>query len=177
MPENYARENTNNVPNTSLITTSILMQLAMILVYFANNAWNTMLSVTGVMILPPYLACTLYLWKLCLKGEYPHNVSVKLPFACICGAAGTFYAIWMIYAAGLQYLLMAFVFLALGIPVYIAARRENFKAGSSGDHPQGQEECCCMRKSFTGTEFIFMVLILLCAIAAIIAFATGKVHI
>lgn len=176
-PKFFARENTNNVPNTSLITTSILMQLAMILVYFANNAWNTMLSVTGVMILPPYLACTLYLWKICLKREYPQNISVKLPFACICGAAGTFYAIWMIYAAGLQYLLMAFVFLALGIPVYIAARRENSRACSSPAHPQQQEKCCCMNKSFTGTEFIFMLLILLCAAIAIIAFATGKVHI
>lgn len=176
-PKFFAKVNANNVPNTSLITTSILMQLAMILVYFANNAWNTMLSVTGVMILPPYLACTLYLWKLCLKGEYPQNVSVKLPFACICGAAGTFYAIWMIYAAGLQYLLMAFVFLALGIPVYIAARRENSRNCTANTLPQKQEGYCCMNKSFSVTEFIFMLLILLCAVIAITVFATGKVHI
>ncbi|MBR2365259.1 MAG: amino acid permease [Lentisphaeria bacterium] len=176
-PKFFTGENRNGVPNSSLITTSILMQLAMILVYFANNAWNTMLSVTGVMILPPYLACTLYLWKLCLKKEYPAQASVKLPFACICGTAGTFYAIWMIYAAGLQYLLMAFVFLALGIPLFIAARKENIRKtisstgrGNEENIPEKQETI------FSSMEFSFMLLILFCAIAAIIAFATGKVH-
>ena len=32
---------------------------------------------------------------------------------------------WLIYAAGLQYLLMAVLFLALGVPVFVWARREN----------------------------------------------------
>ncbi|MBO5761176.1 MAG: amino acid permease [Lentisphaeria bacterium] len=174
-PRFFTRENRNGVPNTSLITTSILMQLAMILVYFANNAWNTMLSVTGVMILPPYLACTLYLWKLCIKKEYPENVSIKLPFACLCGTLGTLYALWMIYAAGLQYLLMAFVFLAIGIPVFIAARKESMKESKESLEATGEEKCCC-GKIFTAGEYPFMLLIILCAIIAVYVFATGKVQ-
>ena len=38
---------------------------------------------------------------------------------------GSLYAVWLIYAAGLQYLLMAVLFLALGVPVFVWARREN----------------------------------------------------
>ncbi|MBP5181399.1 MAG: amino acid permease, partial [Lentisphaeria bacterium] len=179
-PKFFRKENSNGVPNTSLITTSVLMQLAMILVYFANNAWNTMLSVTGVMILPPYLACTLYLWKLCFKGEYPKKAAVALPFACVCGAAGTVYALWMIYADGLKYLLMAFVFLALGIPVFIAARKENpcccsseacGEKGEDKDNGESGEK----ERVFSKTEFCFMILVLLCAVAAILSFAAGKV--
>lgn len=170
-PKFFSRENKNHVPDRSLITTSILMQLAMILVYFANNAWNTMLSVTGVMILPPYLACTLYLWKLCLTGSYPACASTKLPFACICGTAGTFYALWMIFAAGLQYLLMAFVFLALGIPLFIAARWEN-RIKEALTQNDRQEE----REIFTKMEFTFMLFILIIAAGAIYAFAANKVH-
>ncbi len=122
-PKIFKRENRNGTPNISLWVTSLLMQTSMLLVYFAGNAWNTMLSITSVMILPPYLACTAYLWKLCLTGQYPKNLPVKPHFAMFCGAAGTLYALWMIYAAGINYLLMAFLFMVLGIPVFIHTRR------------------------------------------------------
>ena len=162
-PKVFRRENVNETPNVSLIVTSVIMQLAMILVYFANNAWNTMLSVTGVMILPPYLACTAYLWKLCIRGEYPDDLPVKKRFALLCGVAGTVYAVWMIYAAGLSYLFMALVFMALGIPVYIKAHQE---AAASPEEGKSAEAC------FTKTELICAVLLCAAAAAAIICFAT-----
>ena len=123
-PKVFARENSHESPSVALWVTSAVMQLTMIFVYFENNAWNTMLSVTSVMILPPYFACTAFLWKLCAEKKYPAGLPVKPAFAFFCGVAGTFYTLWMIYAAGVQYLLMAFVFLALGIPFYVWARRE-----------------------------------------------------
>ena len=122
-----------------------------------------MLSVTGVMILPPYLACTAYLWKLCVRGEYPEDLPVKKGFALLCGAAGTIYAIWMIYAAGLSYLFMALVFMAAGIPVYIKAHQESAEKPEEGK----TAEAC-----FTKTELICAVLLCIAAIAAIICFAT-----
>ena len=100
------------------------MQISLGVVYFANNAWNTMLSVTSVMVLPAYLGCTLYLWKISRTDEFQEQPGIGRTFAMICGAAGTIYALWMIYAAGLKYLLMAFVFQVIGIPVYIMARRK-----------------------------------------------------
>ena len=45
-------------------------------------------------------------------------------FAAVCGGAGSLYALWMIYAAGLKYLALAFIVLVLGIPVFIWARRD-----------------------------------------------------
>jgi len=123
-PRIFTRENRHGAPVVSLVVSSCLMQFFMILVYFANNAWNTMLSVTSVMILPPYLACTAYLWKMCATGKYPGSLPVGLTFARVCGICGTLYALWMIYAAGLHYLLMAFICFAAGIPVFIRARRE-----------------------------------------------------
>ncbi|MDD4816498.1 MAG: amino acid permease [Victivallaceae bacterium] len=122
-PAIFTSENKNGAPNISLWITSLLMQIAMILVFFANNAWNTMLSITSVMILPPYLACTAYLWKLCATGQYPKNLPVKPWFAMLCGVAGTLYAIWMIYAAGVNYLMTAFIFLMAGIPIFVITRR------------------------------------------------------
>ncbi|MBQ7403653.1 MAG: amino acid permease [Lentisphaeria bacterium] len=162
-PKVFRKENANETPNVSLIVTSSVMQLAMILVYFANNAWNTMLSVTAVMILPPYLACTAYLWKICVKGEYPENAPVRKEFALLCGVAGTVYALWMIYAAGLSYLFMALVFMAVGIPVYIRAHQE-----LSAEPPQAGKT---VPPCFTKGELICAVALCFAAIAAIICFA------
>ena len=95
------------------------------MVYFSNNAWNTMLSITGVMVLPAYLSSIAYLWKLCEDGEYPQTASLPRSAALICSILGSIYALWLIYAAGLKYMLMAVLFLTIGIPVFIWSRREN----------------------------------------------------
>jgi arginine:ornithine antiporter/lysine permease len=42
----------------------------------------------------------------------------------IVGALATIYGIWLVYAAGLQYLLMCMVLFTPGIVVYVWARRE-----------------------------------------------------
>ena len=155
------------MPSVSLWVTSGIMQLAMILVYFASNAWNTMLSVTAVMILPPYLACTAYLWKICATKQYPAGMPVKAGMAYFCGIAGSLYALWMIYAAGFTYLLMAFVFLTLGIPVYVWARKN--AAQDTADPLEKKQPI------FTKCELVGAVCIVLVAVGALIAFVTGKI--
>ncbi|AGE75307.1 putative amino acid permease [Chlamydia psittaci Mat116] len=62
-PEIFTIENADRSPKVSLYITSALMQVAMLLVYFSTNAWNTMLSITGVMVLPAYFASAAFLVK------------------------------------------------------------------------------------------------------------------
>jgi arginine:ornithine antiporter/lysine permease len=123
-PKEFAVESKTHAPVFSLYVTSFVMQLFMLLVYFSNNAWNTMLSITSVMVLPAYLASAMYLWKVCEDHEYPLNFYIKRSTALLCGIGGSLYAVWMIYAAGLSYLLMAIIFMALGIPVFMYARHQ-----------------------------------------------------
>lgn len=158
-PKMFAHENKNGAPDVSLFVTSFLMQLAMIFVYFANNAWNTMLSITAVMILPPYLASTAYLWQICAKDKYPKTAMVSKCFAMVCGVAGTVYALWMIYAAGLNYLAMAFWFMALGIIVYCKARSEQRKL---------QDKTAPAEPFFTMREMIAAIIIVVIALAALV---------
>ena len=155
-PKCFARENEKGAPSVSLWMTSLLMQLAMLLVYFSNNAWNTMLSITGVMVLPAYLFSCLYLWKICDEEK----ISVASQWmAKITGILGSVYAIWLIYAAGLKYLLMAVVFIAMGLPVYVMAKRETVKTG-------------CV---FSKDEKALVILILLVAAFAVYAFSRGLI--
>ncbi len=158
-PRIFAHENKNGAPDVSLYVTSTLMFLAMIFVYFANNAWNAMLSITAVMILPPYLASTAYLWKLCARKQYPKSASVSWMFAIICGIAGSVYALWMIYAAGLNYLALAFCFMALGIIVFLRARHEARKNDDRSNAPE---------PFFTVPELVAAILIVVIAIAALV---------
>ena len=123
-PKEFALESKTHAPTFSLYVTSALMQLFMFLVYFSDNAWNTMLSITSVMVLPAYLASAMYLWKICEDHEYPLSFYIKRSTALLCAMGGSLYAFWLIYAAGLNYLLMAIIFMALGIPVFIYARKQ-----------------------------------------------------
>ena len=124
-PKEFVKENAAQAPSVSLYVTSGLMQVFMLLVYFSGNAWNTMLSITSVMVLPAYFASAMYLWKLCEDHEYPSGFYIRRSTALLSAVLGSLYALWLIYAAGLNYLLMALIFMAIDIPVFIHARRQN----------------------------------------------------
>lgn len=160
-PKQFAVQNKNGSPSVSLWVTSFLMQLAIFLVYFSNNAWNTMLSITGVMVLPAYLASTAYLWKLTEDGEYAKISPKGRAAALITSTLGTVYALWLVYAAGLKYLFLAVIFLALGIPVFIWARKQK-KDGSP---------------VFTCGEVAVVTLLVIAAVAAVYVFSRGLVSI
>jgi len=119
------------------------------------------------MILPPYLASTLYLWKVAAKPEQNRKFPVNIKFALFCGIAGSVYALWMIYAAGLKYLAAAFAFMLIGIPVYIWARHDFLKENNDVQD----------KKYFSGSELTGAAAIVIIAVAAICAWATGKLTI
>ncbi len=159
-PKEFAKENEYQAPSVSLWVTSILMQAMILLVYFSNNAWNTMLSITGVMVLPAYFSSCAYLWKICEDGEYPTKLSIKRSAALLSSVIGSIYALWLIYAAGLNYLLMAVIFMTLGIPVFVWARKQSA--------PE--------QKAFSYGELILAGLMILISLWAIYAFVRGIVN-
>ncbi|MCQ2411065.1 MAG: hypothetical protein MJ053_06330 [Elusimicrobiaceae bacterium] len=63
-------------------------------------------------------------------------------------------------AAGVKYLFMAVIFLALGIPVFMRARREQ-----APNEPR-----------FSGGEKVVVTLLVLCAVAAVCMMCRGHVH-
>ncbi|MBR2922649.1 MAG: amino acid permease [Alphaproteobacteria bacterium] len=160
-PKAFAKENKNQAPSVSLVVTSIAMQLFLLLVYFSNNAWNTMLSITSVMVLPAYFASCAYLWKLCEDGEFPENSLYSRSSALFTSILGSIYALWLIYAAGLNYLMTAVIIIALGIPVYMWARKQNAPT----------------ERVFTHSECKLALLLIIIALCAIYALARGIINI
>lgn len=123
-PKVFAKTNSNGVASVSLWVSTIIMQAAMLLVYFSNNAWNVMLSITGVVILPAYIGSAAYLWKVMWTKQYPQKAQYSARSALIVSVMATLYGFWLIYAAGVEYILAGVVIYAIGLAVFIWARKE-----------------------------------------------------
>jgi len=123
-PKWFAGENANGSPAHSLWVTNGMIQLFLILSFFSENAYNFFYFIASVAILPPYVFSGAYALKLALTGEsYGAGDSARNRDMLV-GAIATLYGIWLVYAAGLEYLLMCMVLFAPGIAVYAWARRE-----------------------------------------------------
>jgi arginine:ornithine antiporter/lysine permease len=155
-PKWFAVENENGSPANALWATNTLIQLFLILSFFSKSAYQFFYFIASVAILPPYLLSGGYALLLALKGEGYHSDSGRTKDMVI-GALATLYGAWLVYAAGLSYLLMCAVLFAPGILVYIQARRER------GESP------------FAGYELVLAILIALLAIVAAYLMWTGAI--
>ena len=69
--------------------------------------------------------CTLFLFKIAVKKEYPSGIFASRGMAVFTGAAGSLYGLWLNYAAGLNYLMVACIVYAIGLPLYIVGVRQH----------------------------------------------------
>ena len=119
MPSFLGRENAKAVPVNALWLTMGLVQLFLIWTYFNASTYTRLISLASALILPPYLLSALFQVLVSLKG----GTKVKA-FDLVVGVLGSAYGLWLLYAAGLVYLLYTAIFYVLGLPFYIWARRE-----------------------------------------------------
>jgi arcD len=96
-----------------------LVQLFLIWTYFNASTYTRLISLASALILLPYLLSALFQVLVSLKG----GTKVKA-FDLVVGVLGSAYGLWLLYAAGLVYLLYTAIFYVLGLPFYIWARRE-----------------------------------------------------
>jgi len=123
-PKQFTKENAKSVPVFSLMITAAAVNALLFLGFASDHAFQTLLTITAVMIMPVYLVTALYLAKIAAKKSFPPGFKVGLTRARVSAAVGALYAGWLIYAANVKYLALALVFFLLGIPVYLAAKRQ-----------------------------------------------------
>jgi arginine:ornithine antiporter/lysine permease len=126
-PKFLARENKFHAAAPSLWISSVVMQLTLFIILFAHNAWIWLIDITGVMVLPPYYASTLFLAIYSSNPKYVETHSESRHFALWTGVLASVYAVWMLYAAGPKFVLLSTIIFAVGIPVFCFAQRENGK--------------------------------------------------
>ncbi|UXS75618.1 arginine-ornithine antiporter [Staphylococcus chromogenes] len=112
-PKWFAKENRNGAPVNSLLITNILVQLFLISMLFTESAYQFAFSLASSAILIPYMFSAFYLVKYNIAQRETSMVR------WITGGVASIYAVWLIYAAGLEYLLLTMILYIPGVIVFI----------------------------------------------------------
>ncbi|MEO6012373.1 MAG: arginine-ornithine antiporter, partial [Devosia sp.] len=90
----------------------------------ANSTYLSLLYIASTAILIPYIFSGAYALKLAMTGE-AYKPGENRGRDLLAGGVASLYGVWLVYAAGTTYLLMAAMLYAPGIAIYVWARREN----------------------------------------------------
>jgi arginine:ornithine antiporter/lysine permease len=124
MPSFLARENDRQVPAAALWLTNGVIQVFLILTWFAEYAFTLALKMTSSMTLLPYLLVAAYGLKLAWTGETYAAGNRSRSVDWIRSAIATLYAAGMLYAGGATFLLLSALLYAPGTILFVLARRE-----------------------------------------------------
>jgi arginine:ornithine antiporter/lysine permease len=159
MPSFLAHENLKKVPAGALWLTNIVIQVFLLVTYFAEYAFTLALKMTSSMTLIPYLLVAAYGLKLAWTGETYASDPRGRAIDWIRGAIATIYAAGMIYAGGAKFLLLSALLYAPGTALFIIAR-------------------CEQRKTvFTLVEWLLFGVILVAAAVGLYSLAAGTISI
>jgi arginine:ornithine antiporter/lysine permease len=160
MPAFLAHENKNQVPSSALWLTNGMVQVFLILTLFASEAFTLALKMTSAMNLIPYFFCAAYALKIAARGEtYERDPAKDRRNDLAIGGLATIYTAFLIWAGGLDFVLLSAVLYAPGTILYFLARREQQKT------------------IFTPVEVGVFVVVVAGAVAGVISLATGYISI
>jgi arginine:ornithine antiporter / lysine permease len=127
MPQAFAKTNANGVPVTAMWWTSIIIQIIVVTTYWSRDAFTLMLNLTSATTLIPYFLVAAYGLMLARRGEtYEARPQERQRDLVLAGIA-VLYTLFMLYAGGLRYILLAAILFAPGTILYFIARREQGK--------------------------------------------------
>ncbi|WP_137808193.1 arginine-ornithine antiporter [Pseudomonas sp. G(2018)] len=124
MPAFLRKENANHVPVNALWLTNAMVQLFLIITLFSASTYLSLIYLATSMILVPYLWSAAYAFLLAMRGESYENAGAERQKDLLIGAIALIYAIWLLYAGGVKYLLLSALLYAPGVILFAKARLE-----------------------------------------------------
>ncbi|WP_116828736.1 arginine-ornithine antiporter [Pseudomonas syringae] len=124
MPEFLSRENANHVPANALWLTNAMVQVFLIITLFSSSTYLSLIYLATSMILIPYLWSAAYALRLAIRGEGYENARRERRKDLFIAAVALLYAIWLIYAGGVKYLLLSALLYAPGVILFAKAKLE-----------------------------------------------------
>ena len=158
MPKFMARTNRHGAPMPALIMAAGLISLLLVALLFASDALDFMLDLTAALSLIPYLLAAAYALKLTATRE-TYETGQSRATDMVIAAVATAYTVFLIYAAGVDKLLLSCILYAPAAVLYVIARRER------------------RLKVFKPAEAALFGVILLGAVAGVVSLATGAIEI
>ncbi|MCO6059786.1 arginine-ornithine antiporter [Pseudomonas sp. MOB-449] len=124
MPAFIRKENANQVPANALWLTNAMVQIFLIITLFSASTYLSLIYLATSMILVPYLWSAAYAVLLPLRGEtYEQDAKDRSKDLTIAVIA-LIYAVWLLYAGGVKYLLLSALLYAPGVILFAKAKRE-----------------------------------------------------
>ncbi|MCE5977419.1 arginine-ornithine antiporter [Pseudomonas sp. JR33AA] len=124
MPEFLRRENANQVPANALWLTNAMVQIFLVITLFSSSTYLSLIYLATSMILVPYLWSAAYAFLLALRSETYEQALAERKKDLIIGGIALLYAIWLLYAGGVKYLLLSALLYAPGAILFAKAKRE-----------------------------------------------------
>lgn len=158
MPSFLAKENAHHSPAGALWLTNGCIQVVLILTLFAESTYLGLVLLATSLILLPYLWSAAYQVLLAVRGETYQDGQGRTRDLAIGGVA-LIYALWLVYAGGVEYLLTGAAAYLLGTVLYVWARREKGL------------------RVFTTVEWVIFGIVAAAAVFGIYGIATGDIQV
>lgn len=114
-PKILNKINENDTPINSLWFTNLVVQFCLVLVLMTGKSYNALLLISTSMILVPYFLIGAYLLKLSIQQNSAWYIKLT-------GLLASIYGVWILYAAGLDHLLLSILLYVPGLEsTYILA--------------------------------------------------------
>ncbi|MDN4612851.1 basic amino acid/polyamine antiporter [Leifsonia sp. F6_8S_P_1B] len=159
MPRFLARSNTADVPGPALLMTAIFVQVILVVTYFSQDALNFALDLTSALTLIPFFLVACYALKLVTTRETYRESPKGWMRDLVVAVLATLYTAFLLYAAGLRFVLVSLIIYAPATILFVMARRE-----------QG-------RRLFSGRELVILAVSIAGAVLGIVALAVGWITI
>ncbi|WP_205181484.1 arginine-ornithine antiporter [Priestia taiwanensis] len=156
-PKMFNKVNKNESPSASLWVTSGIMQIFFVLIAVTSSTYQALYSMASTAMLLPYLFSALYQVKITVNRDgYNQNEVTRKQL--IIGIIASVYAAWLIYAAGLTYLLSVTTLYFIGLVFYWKAKKESNE------------------RMFTKYEAMLALIIVVAAVTTVYLITTGQMY-
>ena len=158
LPTVLARENSHGSPHVAIWLTNLCVQAMLVWTLFNSRTYTQLLYLATSLILLPYLWSAAYQVLLAVRGEtYEHGHGRTRDL--IIGSLALAYAVWLVYAGGWQYVLVAGLFYLVGTGFYVYARKESRQV------------------VFTAVEKVLVGVVAILSVAAVVGLVQGFVSV
>lgn len=127
MPAFFRKENKKGVPANALWVSNGAIQIFLIITLFSSSSYLDLLYLATSMILMPYFFSAVYAVMIAVRkdGYTDAEAQAQRNKDIVIGVIAVVYSVWLLYAAGVKYLLLSALLYAPGALVYIKARLED----------------------------------------------------
>lgn len=123
-PAVLAKKNKQGAPTWAVIVSALIIQLFIIIMYLNSATFQALYALSTSAIMVPYVLSAFYYLKVVMKGEDREIEGGKRFAPWIIAIGASIYGLWLLYASGTTYILIASLLYAPGTIMYIYNRKK-----------------------------------------------------